>query len=87
MPEICCFGYTPDPDCDNCDGTGVFSTDESGDPYEPCAFCLEDAILRGELDGTVGKITYRAGVAVLAEAGQEDPCGRSTSIPSTSPTS
>jgi hypothetical protein len=50
----CCFGFTPNPECDNCLGTGIFSENEKGEPEEPCAFCLEDAIVRGEIEGTVG---------------------------------
>ncbi len=55
------WGFTPDPECDNCDGTGVFSEDEQGNPVEPCAFCLEDAIRSGEIDGEIDGVKYTGG--------------------------
>lgn len=47
--------FTPDPDCDNCDGTGQW---ERG---TDCHFCLSDAIRRGELDGIADDIEYKGG--------------------------
>jgi hypothetical protein len=58
------WGFTPDPTCDNCGGTGVFSVDEQDDPEEPCTFCLGDAIKRGELDGVVDGEEYVGGRGV-----------------------
>lgn len=49
--------FTPQADCDNCDGTGEF---EEG---QPCHFCLSDAIRRGELDGVADDVLYVGGVA------------------------
>lgn len=42
----CVFGFTPNPECGNCGGTGIFS-----EPDEPCVFCVEDGIVNGEVDG------------------------------------
>lgn len=58
------WGFTPDPACDNCEGTGIFGTNEDGVPDEPCAFCLEDAIRLGEIDGSVDGVDYASGVPV-----------------------
>lgn len=57
--------FTAVANCDNCDGTGTFSSIDrsTGERYgEPCAFCLEDAIIRGELDGEVAGVHYIGGV-------------------------
>ena len=54
MNQPCVFGFTPTPGCGNCDGTGIFATDENGVAEEPCIFCMEDAIKRGEINGTIG---------------------------------
>lgn len=71
MPPISLdlWGFTPNPNCDNCDGTGIFSTGENGDPSEPCAFCLEDAIKRGEIDGQVDGVNYVGGQVVRPDPG------------------
>ena len=55
------FGFTPQPDCTNCDGTGIFEEDDKGTPTEPCIFCMEDAIKRGEIDGTIDGTDYVGG--------------------------
>lgn len=51
------LGFTPDPLCDNCYGTGDFTADD------PCVFCLEDAIMRGQLDGWVDGVEWKGGAA------------------------
>lgn len=56
------FGFTPQADCNNCDGTGYFTDYRDGTQDEACAFCLEDAILRGEVDGTIDGRDYVGGV-------------------------
>ena len=58
----CVFGFTSRPNCNNCCGDGIFSEDESGHPKEPCIFCMEDAIMAGEINGTIDNITYVNGV-------------------------
>jgi hypothetical protein len=60
------FNFTPNPDCENCGGDGIFAEAGyvPGADAEPCAFCLEDAIKRGELDGEVDGIKYRGGKSV-----------------------
>lgn len=64
MSEQCIWGFTPLLECENCDGTGTFTEDEQGNPVEPCAFCLDEAILRGELDGQVDGVDYVKGIPV-----------------------
>lgn len=56
------YGFTADPHCDNCNGCGYFELPTADDPDgNPCAFCLEDAIKKGELDGTVDGVKYAGG--------------------------
>ena len=69
----CQFGFTPHADCDNCYGTGAFSLHEDGSPDEMCAFCLEDGIRSGELDGVIGGLTYVAGTVVSRAFPTHDP--------------
>ncbi len=57
----CIFGFTPTPDCNNCLGTGIFSESPSGEPEDPCIFCTEDAIERGEIDGTIDGVEWCGG--------------------------
>lgn len=61
----CQFGFTPNPECTNCGGDGIFADD--GVDQEACIFCLEDAILRGEIDGTIGETAYVGGVVVITD--------------------
>jgi len=63
------MNFTACPDCDNCHGTGIFAEATPEQIEEPCIFCLESAILSGEIDGEVGGISYRGGLVVIAEAG------------------
>lgn len=65
--RLCVFGFTPDPMCTNCYGTGVFATDEFGRPEEACAFCLEDAIKGGEIDGMVDGVEHKNGLPFMNE--------------------
>jgi hypothetical protein len=58
------LGFTPDPNCDNCDGTGWFEPPASGEDGTPCHFCLSDAIRRGELDGVADGVKCVSGVPV-----------------------
>lgn len=60
-PGKCRFGFTPNDECDNCDGTGVFAENENSNACEACAFCLEDAIKRGEIDGVIDGVEYKGG--------------------------
>lgn len=55
------WGFTPQPNCDNCGGDGIFAEDATGTPTEPCTFCIGDAIKRGEIDGTIGGVKYVGG--------------------------
>lgn len=49
------FGYTPNPKCDNCYGTGIFA---GGTELEWCIFCLEEAIKAGKIAGTIDGVKY-----------------------------
>lgn len=60
-PAKCKYGFTPDPQCNNCDGSGDFSDDE------PCHFCMSDAIRRGELDGMADDVLYVGGKPIEPE--------------------
>lgn len=78
------FGFTPDPKCDNCDGTGFFAFPEEGgkggdSPGEPCAFCQEEAIKRGEINGAIDGVHYKGGMIVNPP---EPHYGSSTIVPS-----
>lgn len=57
---------TADPTCNNCKGTGVFTSIDTNTGVvdtETCIFCLEDAILRGEIDGTIDGVDWKKGRA------------------------
>lgn len=61
VPPKCKFGFTPNPGCGNCLGDG-FSVDPSPEQDgEACVFCMEDAIKRGEIDGTIEGVKYESG--------------------------
>lgn len=62
------WGYTPVPECDNCDGSGYFRFPETWkgktDDGEPCHFCCAAAIRNGELDGVADGQRYCNGVHI-----------------------
>lgn len=59
--------FTPRPDCNNCNGTGIFAEQDyvPGAAEEPCIFCMEDAIQRGEIDGCIDGVDWVAGKPVV----------------------
>jgi hypothetical protein len=61
MEQFFGISFTPDPDCPNCSGTGIFNLDDRGNPLELCVFCTDGAIIRGEIDGTIDGVKYVRG--------------------------